>query len=323
MIRQFLIVLFLFSLASCSTEEDMASEPAQSNSNLLRYLEDHGQTEYFAEALALADLPLWQTDSNYTLLAPVDSALGLFLQENGVDSIAQLRTLWGASLFNQWVGTHLLPVSFRLDEVWPSYLSTLSQNSKGQALHAYLHREGHHLHCNGRPVPIAQSDISVGNDRVHLIQTVLKPATLRTLIAANYQQLSGLHESLRLTSNLSVALNDPNEEITVFAPNDEGVKAWLNRNQSSGFGQLQSRLGQEAYEEILWAHCTRGILELGLRNDSTVLGSLRDGGYLTLQQNEGFCRVSADNDFSARILIKNIRGLNGNLHLIDQVLKLP
>lgn len=322
--RKHWIFLGLFSLFASlvACEEDEQPSAVNPNTELIDRLQAEVPDTLFLEALAEVDWLAEFSADEGTIYIPDDAAFREFMSDHGADSIPMLKDILGKTLFNQILSSHFIENQLAFEQVVPSYVRTMAKNQAGDAIHAYLWRQGSEMKINGEPVLFHQSNLEVDRFTVHRINRILSPATLRTLITANNQRLSVFSQALSHAQAFGVILNQPEEMFSLFLPEDAAIDAFLIDHNEISIEELVQAIGQNKFEELLSGHVTPGYyLHAGMSN-ATYPNLIPNQNLELRLEPEGLIIYNAFG-YSARLLQTDIIALNGNLSIIDKVLRVP
>ncbi len=148
-------------------------------------------------------------------------------------------------------------------------------------------------------------DIDADNGIVHVLNGVLVPPTIVDL-AVGDGRFATLATALG-DANLVETLNSAGP-FTVFAPTDDA------------FGNITIPTGQDLANTLLY-HVSNGNIVAGdlAAGDNTVTTRLDDGGFQTFTLNGTSLAVTA-NSSTATVIITDIQGTNGVIHVVNEVL---
>lgn len=148
-------------------------------------------------------------------------------------------------------------------------------------------------------------DIDADNGIVHVLNGVLVPPTIVDL-AVGDGRFATLATALG-DANLVETLNGAGP-FTVFAPTDDA------------FGNITIPTGQDLANTLLY-HVSNGNIVAGdlAAGDNTVTTRLDDGGFQTFTLNGTSLAVTA-NSSTATVIITDIQGTNGVIHVVNEVL---
>ncbi len=264
-------------------------------------------------AVETADLydALTNPDAMLTVFAPTNAAFDAFIAAN--DDIADAAALLASpSLSNillyHVLGTKVMSSDIPADGAAPAYLSTLSpgpEDASGDATTLSL-KAGPGLELNGSVAINAEAaDIERGNGVVHVIEGVLTPPTIVDL-AAQDGRFTALVQALQ-DAELVETLQSKGA-FTVFVPTDEA------------FDKLESVPTGDALTNVLLYHVasgnvTSGDLQAGDNTITTLTGAEDKDFVLNGQSLE----ITANNSM-AKVIITDIQGTNGVIHVVDGVL---
>lgn len=237
-------------------------------------------------------------NADLTLFAPTDAAFDL-LGQAAIDALVADPDALAGVLIN-----HLAVPEQSGAELEQSETIRALSNRK---LNFARDMDGN-LTVNG--AVISMSDITTDNGVVHVVDAVVpaSPFTILDVVELNSQVFSILGVALD-TAGLTAAIDDPNAELTVFAPTDGAFQAI---NQDSLQAYLADPSGR--LTEILTYHVSSGIVPAGNIGNGTKLSTLQGqdlnftvAGGAALVENAGIVQVDVFAD-------------NGVVHVIGGVL---
>ena len=161
-------------------------------------------------------------------------------------------------------------------------------------------------------------NIEASNGVVHLIDQVLVPPSLAPAVtiaqlATDTDALSILVAALQRVPDLLETANNPDADITVFAPTNDA------------FADLLSALGVESLDNVP-DYVLRRVLEYHILASGRLAADLQDseetleGATLTIDKTDG---VVINENTNVIADLANLEAANGVVHVIDQVLVPP
>ena len=256
---------------------------------------DHNTLESVLSSVS--GLATLSSDGPITLFAPTDEAF------QNLDTAILNAVLGDEELLLEVLSRHVTV---------GSVLSTDLTNGleietgDGEIVEVFIDMNGDIFINNAR---VTVEDIVRDNGVVHVVDAVILPAE-NTI--ADIVEGSDVHTILEIaldTAGLLEVLDDPNQELTVFAPTDDAFNALP-------MGTIEALLADPSglLTQILTNHVVPGTvlaedLDLGTQaqtiEGSTINFTLADG------------RVFVEN---AEIIINNLEAVNGVVHVIDAIL---
>lgn len=283
--RLFLVLLSLM-LASCL---DNSTDSVSERTNILEEIESANGFNTFVDLLNETELDsLVANTGPYTVFVPTDEAFS-DLPEGLLESFSQeeLKEILSYHMINGIINLN----NFSAIETLPSR----------QGENIYFHLTTDSVYVNNHPLLGASG---ASNGSIYSTTGVSFPNSyLNTaaLIAKRYE-LNTL-DSLMTASGLATELEDDSREYTVFAPADTAVN------------DIQLPGDQEKLREILEFHVVPQKYLIGDFSGTQTLQTL-SGEELTVEVDGNAIIV----DGEAYILIGNIEGTNGVVHIISRFL---
>jgi transforming growth factor-beta-induced protein len=298
---------YLFSLAgiialtvfSSCEKDDMKSV---SDMTIAEYASGDKDFSILVEALAKADLvDVLNGSGNFTVFAPTNEAFNALFSELGVSGIADLsaETLTPILLY------HVLGTEVKSMILATGYYSTLSP-SQGSYLSLRVDKlSGVSLDKN---TMVTYADMDVKNGVIHVIDKVLLPPTVVD-IASDNNSFSILTAAV-IKAGLAATLSGDGP-FTIFAPTDAAFAELFTSLGVSGLNDLTA----DDLTPILLYHVVSGNIrstDLSAGSVSTLNGAID----ITLSP------APAINS-SSKIIATDVQGINGVVHVIDEVLLPP
>ncbi len=290
----------MFTLTSCEKDDNNDDNMVDTPKSIAAIASADPQFSILVEALTKADLATTLSQAGtYTVFAPTNAAFTALFTQLGVSGIDQLS----GDALRPILLYHVLGSKAVSTGLSSGYVSTLSPAVGGRFVSLKVDvASGVKLNS---ATNVTSADIQASNGVIHVIDKVLLPPTVADLAVAN-SSFTTLVSALS-GAGLVPALSDPAGTFTVFAPTNDA------------FAQLTSV--PEDLKPILLYHV------LG----STVYASQVPTGYaktlsaymsqpmdIYLNTASG---VKINN--SASVVLADVVGTNGVIHVIDKVLLPP
>ena len=261
-------------------------------------IESPDHTTLEAVLTSISGLATLTSDGPITLFAPTDEAFA------NLDPAILNAVLADEELLIEVLSRHVT-----LGSVLSTDLSNglEVETGDGEIVEVFIDMNGD-IFINNAKVTIA--DIERDNGVVHVVDAVILPAA-NTI--ADIVEDSDVHNILEIaldTAGLLDVLDDPNQELTVFAPTDDAFNLLPA-------GTIEALLADPSglLTQILTNHVVPGVvlaedIELGTQANtlegSTLNFTVIDGGIVLVE--------------NAQIVITNLEADNGVVHVIDAVL---
>ncbi|RNC88548.1 MAG: fasciclin domain-containing protein [Allomuricauda sp.] len=267
-------------------------------SSLVGALTDGGNTTF-------TDL-LSQTNTTFTVFAPVNNAFTNFTNPNG-NAIANVLSY------------HVVPGDAAYsDELMNMYVNTAGTNADGDALSQYINTDDG-VTINGSST-VAVADVVTTNGVVHAVDTVIDLPTVVTFAAADpnfstlVDALTTLTPSVDFVSVLSSQDGNGDDPFTVFAPTNDAFASITVPGENDLIPILQHHV-------IAAANIRSGDLTA---NGSTMTPATLEGDSFTItlpgtSGNIGDITDGAGNDGIGLIAV-DVQAYNGVIHVVNQVL---
>ncbi len=312
----YILIISLGFFISCS-KDDEAEEPQ----TIVTTAKADGELSLFSEGIRIAGLESTLSSGTYTVLAPIDSSFSALMADLGVGSVQGLSDVLGQAAFRNFMLNHVLAAEVKLENFETGYTSCEATNSKGHKLDLYVERQQTELSINGDAAILKIADIDAGNGIIHKVRGVLSPATITSLISVN-PDFSSLYNAMLSASNfITITLNQENADYTLFAPDDAAFSAFFSGgNPYSSLNDLINAVGTNGLYDIISYHViplNLQAMELQTNSYSTLLS----GASLQITKGtEGSITITDNENRTTSITITNITGINGTVHVINNLL---
>ena len=338
----FVVVLVAFALiaAACSTSEEepttTAAPVAESEpTSVLDLAVEAGQFSTLIAAIDAAGLaPTLQGAGPFTVFAPTDAAFASAFEALGISAeelLADTDTL------TQILTYHVAPQAANSQLV-----ATLDgqevETVNGQGVMISV-ADGGQIMIN--EADVVSADLEADNGIVHVINEVLLPPDVAAMFAeeqaaattttmpdeptiaeivadaagADDAQFTILLAALA-QAELVEALNNPDDELTVFAPTDEAFAAAL---EALGI-TAEELLASENLASILLYHVAPGAFDAATVVGAAPIAALEtlnpDGATLSIEVVDGTVVING----SSTVTTADVFASNGVIHVIDAVL---
>jgi transforming growth factor-beta-induced protein len=295
-----LIAIGVFTLTSCNKDDNDDNNTANTAKSIAATASADPQFSILVQALLKADLATTLDKAGtYTVFAPTNTAFNALFTKLGVTGIDQLSD----DALRPILLYHVLGAKAVSSGLSSSYVSTLSPAVDGRFVSLKVDvMNGVKLNSSAN---VTKADIMASNGVIHVIDQVLLPPTVADIAVAN-SSFTTLVSALS-GAGLVPALSDPKGTFTVFAPTNEA------------FAQLTSV--PEDLKPILLYHVLA----------STVYANGVTTGYAKTLSNfmdhpmDMYINIALGVKInnSASVVLADVVGTNGVIHVIDKVLLPP
>ncbi|TVR84960.1 MAG: fasciclin domain-containing protein [Saprospirales bacterium] len=305
-----LLSVALFTFSSCSSDDD--NGPV--TQDIVSFAENSNDYTILAEALKTVNLDgILSSAGPFTVFAPDNAAFQALLDSNadwnGLGDIPE--TTLTAVLTN-----HVLGGQVNSSDLVDAYYTTLSSTDFDGAVTTLYVNLDDGVTLNGGPSVVAP-DVMVSNGVIHGIDAVITLPTVVTFATSN-PALSSLVSALT-RSDLSadfVSVLSGDGPFTVFAPTNTAFQNLLNSNDD---WNTLNDIPAATLETVLSYHVSSA--------GNVRSGDLTDGMSVPTLANQSLTvNLSGDNPVieggssSAQVLLADIQGVNGVVHVIDTIL---
>ncbi len=296
-----MIAIGMFVLTSCQKDDDNNDNNMNdAPKSIAAIASADPQFSILVQALTKADLATTLSQSGtYTVFAPTNDAFNALFSKLGVSGIDQLS----AEALRPILLYHVLGSKAISSGLTSGYVSTLSPAFAGRFVSLKIDVSGSVMLNSSASV--SKADILASNGVIHVINQVLLPPTVADLAVAN-SNFSTLVSALS-GAGLVPALSDPAGRFTVFAPTNEA------------FAQLTSVPND--LKPILLYHVLGSTL---YANEVTTGYAKTLSTYQTHPMDMYINTASGVKiNNSASVVLADVVGTNGVIHVIDKVLLPP
>ena len=292
------IAIGMFTLTSCGKDEDNSTVDTQKSIAAIASADP--QFSILVQALSKADLVSTLSQSGtYTVFAPTNDAFTALFTKLGVTGIDQLsaETLRPILLY------HVLGSKAVSSGLTSGYVSTLSPAVAGRFVSLKVDVSGG-VKLNSSTT-VTKADIMATNGVIHVIDKVLLPPTVADLAVAN-SSFTTLVSALS-GAGLVPALSDAKGTFTVFAPTNDA------------FAQLASL--PEDLKPILLYH----VLGSTIYANQVTTGYAKTLSSFMTHPMDMYINTASGVKINntATVVVADVVGTNGVIHVIDKVLLPP
>ncbi len=314
-----ILAFILLSLLVISCEEKDNSIPIEGTNSIVNYLEQDSTFTLFSKAIDRAGLygTLDGNAGTYTVLAPDDEAMQLFLSEQGYNTLDDVPE----EQLKRLVNYHILETLKRADNFITGYVQTLAEfpvnDSVKVRLSLYV-SSGDSIVFNGI-AKIVEGDVPVDNGILHKLDRVLTLPTVETFMAVD-DNLKAFYDKITaggIATDFETLLADPQHKMTIFVPNKNAVNEF--------FGAQGSMMTPTELDNIYRYHLL----------DTLKRSSGFETGYFETAATESYSghhyplhlHIDAEAglrlNVKTRVVITDLMTINGSIQVIDSVLGLP
>ena len=286
-----IMLAFAFTLNACS--DDSTTSADMQDPSITEIAAANAQFSTLVGALQATGLDeALDGDGQFTVFAPTNDAFAA-LPEGTLESLSgeQLETILlyhvlGAEVFSGQLEAQQSPESLSGEEIF-----VVASNS-GVTVNA--------------AASVTTADIEARNGVIHVIDEVLLPDAFGTIVdnAAKRYFLSSLVQAVIQADLVDALLGDG--PFTVFAPTDDAFAA---------IASVAAELTVEELTDVLLYHVIQGeVLSTDLQPSQEV--TTLNGETITIEVSGGAATING----TSGITIVDVRGTNGVIHVIDEVL---
>jgi len=309
-LRNFLMLslLILASLTFTSCEEEVTPN----DPNIAELATNTPQLSTLVAALDRANLTTaLQGVDTKTVFAPSNTAFQALLDSN--PNWNTLEDIEVATLTNVLL-YHVIQGGVKAADLSNTYVNTLAEGPNGEAISLQIDISNGAV-FNGSASPLT-TDIVASNGIVHIIDEVMLPPTIVNH-ALNNSDFSILVAALTRADHSVdyVSVLSGNGPFTVFAPTNQ---AFLDLLASNAEWNSLDDIPVETLQAVLNYHVVSGAnVQADELTDDQEITSL--GGTFTTDLS-GSAKLETTSGQSVSIVLTDVQGTNGVVHVVDQVL---
>lgn len=309
--KLFLVAAVATSFLFTACNDDEATTPTPVTPTVGSIVQvAQGDTSFSWLVNAVVRAGLAETLSNpgtYTVFAPTNNAF----RASGVNE-ALLTTGLTVDELKEVLLYHVLGVKAEAAQVTTGYFNTLADGPVAATKLSMYINKGTGVKINGS-VNVVRTDIQASNGVIHVIDSVIFPADMATLAAAN-PNLSTVVGAAVATGVVNSLVFDPMaaNELTLFAP--------LNSAFTTS-GLDLSTFTTAQLTDVLLYHVVNGNVRSSQVTSGTV-PTLNANASLNIQVAGGVITINPGmgNINNARVQTADIQAVNGVIHIIDRLL---
>ena len=236
----------LIILHSCGNDDEAAEITIESNT-ITDFVANNDDYSSLNAALQKTGLDIVLAgEGDFTVFAPNNAAFDIFLNGTALEDVE--NNVLVPILLNHVLNTSIAASSFETG--YQKNLAT--EASTGSNLDLFIDTSNGVI-LNGQAA-VTTSDITTDNGIIHAVNTVIELPTLDTFLSLD-PQLASSYEALTDEGNttFSTLFSDLNEDITVFAPNNEAIADLLD-------GGTIADIDNDVLARVLSNHILSGIV---------------------------------------------------------------
>ncbi|MBI1316868.1 fasciclin domain-containing protein [bacterium] len=251
-----------------------------------------------------------------TVFAPTNAAFDQLLSDLGLTSLDELVSTLGVDAVTNIVAYHVLATEQASGSLTTSYANTLgtAAGTTDEYLSLFVNTASG-VKINEANVTAA--DIEADNGVIHKIDKVLLPLGLVELLQINPNYSTLVAAVLAADPAVLTAVNDPNANLTVLAPNNAAFTALLAALGVNDLAGVIGAIGQDGLTTVLLYHAIPSVVySSDLTNGPVATAAAQN---VTVDLSSGVRFVDTNGD-AASVTVANVRGTNGIIHGINAVL---
>lgn len=304
-----MLFLILVSVSACSEDDDPMDEPM----TIVETAQATDDLSLLVEAVIAADLVDALNSGTFTVFAPNNAAFQALLDSdptwNAIEDIP-VSVLTSVLLF------HVVEGEVRAGDLSDTYVNTLSTGPNSEPLSLQVTTTGG-VTFDGDALPLT-TDVEASNGVVHIIDKVMMPNSLVEFALGN-PDFSTLVQALTRPSFNGVFVTTLSGvgPFTVFAPNNAAfdaliaaVPAW-NSLDDIDDATLQAVLSYHVFDG--------GNVQADQLSDGQTI-TMFSGDDLTFDLSSGAAISTPGNTDPVNILLTDVQGTNGVIHVVENVL---
>jgi uncharacterized surface protein with fasciclin (FAS1) repeats len=302
----FILLTGLVLISSCKKDDETTTEKT-----IVELAQETPELSLLVEAVIAADLVgTLSGEGPFTVFAPTNAAFEAALSALGVElSDLSQAQIAGLLLY------HTLSGRVTSSDLSDTYVSTLSPGGPGLSNTSLQIQVTGGVKFNGNASPVTV-DIIASNGIIHIIDAVMLPKNVVELALANpnFTSLVAALTRADLTADFVDILSGEGP-FTVFAPTNAAFTALLSDLGLSNLADVPV----ETLEEVLKYHVVAGanVRSAALSNGQVV--TTFQGDDFTINLGSG-ASITTSSGGSANIVLTDVQGTNGVIHVVDAVL---
>lgn len=309
----FLPVLFLLLITSCKEDEEDDAVVTPDPLTIVETAQATPSLSLLVEAVIAADLVGTLNSGTFTVLAPNNAAFQALLDSdptwNSVSDIP-VDVLTSVLLY------HVLSGEVRAADLSDTYVKTQSPGPSGSLLSLQVNVTGG-VTFDGDAAPLT-TDVQTSNGVVHIIDKVMMPNSIVDFALAN-PEFSDLVAALTRPSfngAFVTALTAPGP-YTVFAPTNAAFQALYDAQPT---WTTIDDIGDPTLQAVLNYHVfDGGNVQASQLTEGQQISMLGGSGDLVVNLTTGAQLVTGSGQ-TVNIILTDVQGTNGVIHVVDAVL---
>jgi len=304
--KLFGLLMIVLGMAAVSCSDD---DGAKSISELAKDTED---LSTLVAALERADLvSVLDGDTEYTVFAPTNAAFDAFLE---VNNFASLEDIPVASLRNVLLN-HVIAGKTLSTGLSTGYLSTeFNPGFSTKNVMLYVNTDSG-VRINNQS-QVTTADVDADNGVVHIVNSVIVPATVTTFATAD-PTFATLAAALTREADFTFAETlGGNGLYTVFAPTNDAFGDLLEELGVTALGDIPT----ETLASVLSYHVVTGanVLAEDLTDGQTI-SPLLEGATFAIDLDNGAQIIDGSNRVTD-IIVTDVQASNGVVHAVSKVI---
>lgn len=314
--RPVLVALSLLFAVSCDDDDEIFIAPSD-NTVLDAVLADPNfSTLRDAVVLTNLEATLSNPTVELTVFAPDNDAFEDFLDDNNFNSLGDVPV---ATLENLLLN-HVVAGEVTSSMLTTGYVKTQATNDDGDNLDVFVNI-GSQILVN--EAAVSQADVQVDNGVIHVMDDVINFSTVLSLAAQN-DDFSNLEAAIAQEDGVNFfGLGDMSATFTVLAPSDEAFDNLIDEDPNDGIDDINDVLGLSNLTDILTYHVVSGT---ALRADDIVDDDdinpvfNNPNSSFSISTASGTPVITDARGRNINIVVTNVTGINGVVHVVDNVL---
>jgi uncharacterized surface protein with fasciclin (FAS1) repeats len=309
-----LIAIFAIFLSACNNDDNDMQPELPIEQNIVEIAVANPNFSSLVAALTNADLAsTLEGNGPFTVFAPTNDAFASFLSANGFSSLDEVPN----EILTQILLNHVVSGSIKSTDLTQGYVSTVaSEKTTSNPISLYVDLSSG-VRLNGVS-SVTTADIEASNGIIHVVDAVIGVPSVVTHALAN-ENFSILVAALT-REDLStdfVSILSGSGPFTVFAPTNDAFQTLLDSNPDwNNLGDIPAA----TLEAVLSYHVVGGanVLSSSLSNGQIVEALSKDT--FTINIVGGNVSITDENNRTSNIIAVDVQGINGVIHVIEQVI---
>ncbi|MEG9328177.1 fasciclin domain-containing protein [Salinimicrobium catena] len=309
-----LIPMLLFSLNSCSDDDDMNTPPVEEPMTVADFVASNDNYSSLAAALEVAGLTATlDGTASYTVFAPDNDAFAAFLADNRFSSLEEVPE----EILTQILLNHVQSGEIRAADLSTGYIESMATGAASEENLSMYINTSNGVMINGVST-VENADIEVANGIIHAVDAVIGLPDITTFALADPTfdiLVAALTREEDYTFVSTLMSSDAPAPFTVFAPTNDAFAAFLEEMNFASLDEVPADILATtlSYHVVPSANVRSTDL-----TDAMVVNTLIDQSF-TVNLGDNVVITDASGRTST-VIATDVQATNGVIHVLDTVL---